>query len=129
MPGGPGVPNRNVHFSTGAHDDPPFDLPPEKEAYYSGTSAGEKLREQMKGMSVQERHEHMRGLRETLNDSTPKPGDFDNPLRKDLPREATQGPREPAAPRQPRRRDPVVVARQNRTRIKGLARKAKGRRR
>jgi hypothetical protein len=109
-----------VHFSTGAHeDDAPFDLPPEKEAYYSGTSAGEKLKEQMKGMSVKERHEHMRGLRETLNDSVPKPGDFDNPLRKDQPKE----------PRQPRRRDPQVVARQASRQISSLARRSRGRRR
>lgn len=103
-------------------DDPPFDLPPEKEAYYGGAKAGAELKDQMKGMSVKERHEHMRGLRETLNDTVPKPGDFDNPLRKDQPRE----PRQPRAPRQ---RDPLVVARQNTKRIKALARTARGRRR
>ena len=122
MPNGPGVPNRNVHFQTGAHEDyPSFDLPPEKESYYAGTEAGEALKEKMAGMSVKERNEHMRGLRETLNGSVPKKGDFDNPLIKDTPREQVA--------RQPRPKNPMVQARQQRTKISGLARKARGRRR
>lgn len=122
MPGGPGTPNRNVHFASGAHDDPPFDLPPEKDAYYSASAAAEEHKAKMASMGVAERHEYMRGLREGLNDKVPKPGDFDNPLRKDQ-------PKEPAQPRAPRQRDPLVVAHQNTKRIKALARTARGRRR
>jgi hypothetical protein len=126
MPGGPGVPNRNVHFSTGAHDDPPFDLPPAKDAYYTASAAAEEHKAKMAGMGTAERHEYMRGLREGLNDKVPKPGDFDNPLKKDLPQSATRGPAEPRAPRQ---RDPLVAARQNTRRLKSLAKTARGRRR
>jgi hypothetical protein len=98
-------------------------LAPEKEAYYSGTSAGEELREKMKGMSVKERHEHMRGLRETLNDNVPKPGDFDTPLKRDLPPAANQGPRQPRARRVV---DPVAAQRAQTKRMMSLARMARG---
>ena len=78
------------HLSPDQFDD--FSLPPEKESYYSGFGAGDEHRSRMAGMSVAERNEYMRGLREALNPNGPRRGDLDNPLKKDL-------PKEPAAPK------------------------------
>jgi hypothetical protein len=120
MPNGPGVPNRNAHFATGAHeDDPPFDLPPEKEAYYEAARVGDEHRERMASMSPAERNNYMKGLREGLGmTGAPKRGDLDNPLKKDQ-------PKEPVASRAtgPGSRNPMVTVRQ----LSKLARKAKGR--
>lgn len=110
-------PSPPLHPGQFGETDAPFDLPPEKNAYYEGSAAAEEHKTKMEGMGVAERHEYMRGLRE-VNSTVPKPGDFDNPLTKDMPR--------PPAAR--RGRNPVVVSRQNAKRIKGLARKARGRR-
>jgi len=99
-----------------------FDLPPEKDAFYAAARAGQEHRDRMAAMSVQERHEYLRGLREGLKDGDrPKQGDLDNPLKKDMPKE----PKAQRAPAAPRPVDPMVKIRK----IQSLARKAKGRRR
>ena len=71
-----------------AHEDEPFDLDPEQEAYYAAMAGAQEHADRMAGMSVAERNAYMRGLREVLNSDTPKRGDLDNPLKKDLPKPA-----------------------------------------
>jgi len=126
---GPGTPNPNPnlqHRQFGSDEEreafaksQDFGLPPEQEAYHAALSEGDAHREKMAGMTVAERHQYMRGLRESINGPTPKKGDLDNPLKKDQ-------PKEPAAPRPagPGSRNHMVTVRQ----LGKLARKAKGRR-
>lgn len=95
--------------------DEPFDLPPDKEAYYEGAEKAEEHQEKMKGMTAVQRRQYIRGLREGLQGPTPKRGDFDNPLKKDQPRE----------PAPPKERNPMADIRK----LRSLARKAGGRRR
>lgn len=97
-------------------------LSPEDKVYHDAETAGAELRDRMKGMSVKERHEHMRGLREGLQErDAPKRGDLDNPLVKDMPKE----PNPPREPRQPRPPSPMATVK----RAQSLARMARGRRR
>ena len=112
--------SRQFEGVTEAPDD--FQLPPEKQAYYDARDAAEEHKQKMAGMGVQERHEYMRGLREELNDRVPKPGDFDTPLKRDLPPIANRGP---APPRQPK--PPSMRSQANR--IGRLARRSRGSRR
>lgn len=108
--------------------DESFDLPPDKAAYYDGLDEAQKHQDKMKGMGVAERNQYTRALREGLSPAdkngvpTPKRGDINNPLKKDM-------PKEPAAPRQARQRDPQVAARAQSRRISALARKSRGRKR
>lgn len=106
-----GPANLNQH----QFEDAPFDLPPEKEAYYKGVEKSEEHEEAMKGMSAAQRRQYLRGVREGLTGPTPKKGDINNPLKKDQ-------PPEPKAPRQP---NPMTNVR----RMNRLARMARGRRR
>jgi len=105
-----------------------MDLPPEKEAYYSAAAAGQEHKDKMATMSVTERHEYMRGLREALKDGQgPKRGDLDNPLQKDMPKQPAA--RRQAAPRQPTPQQQVRAAMSTARKLHALSRKAKGRRR
>jgi hypothetical protein len=100
----------------------PFDLPPDKAAHYDGLDAGAAHAEKMKGMGVADRNRYMAGLREGLSGgSTPKRGDLDNPLARDM-------PKEPKALRAPRQQTPRQTT-ANAKRIKNLARISRGRRR
>lgn len=107
--------------------DESFDLPPDKAAYYDGLDEAQKHQDKMAGMSTAERNQYTRALREGLSPKdkngapTPKRGDINNPLKKDMPRE----PKPPASPRQPRARNPMATVR----RLDKLSRMAKGRRR
>lgn len=101
-----------------------FQLPPDREAYYAGQSAGEAHREalaKLKGSAA--KNNYTKGLREGLvQNDPPKRGDIDHPLKRDQ-------PKPPRAPRQPRQVDPVRQAQRTAKRIGSLSRMAKGRRR
>lgn len=101
------------------HDEP-FELSPEKAAYYDALEASDAHQDKMAGMGVAERNMYMRGLREGLNGPNPKAGDLDNPLKKDMPKEPA-----PRQPRQPKPPNPMAQAKK----MRSLANKARGRRR
>ena len=82
----------------GASTDEPFDLSPEQSTYYDALEATDEHQAKMASMGVAERNQYMRGLREGLNPGVPKRGDFNNPLKKDIPKEAA-APRPAPAPK------------------------------
>ena len=97
-----------------------FGMPEEKAPYWDAKREGESHKEKMAGMSVAQRNEYLRGLREGLGMAgAPKAGDLDNPLKKDM-------PKPPPAPRVTGMgsRNPMVKVRH----LNKLARRAKGRR-
>lgn len=104
--------------------DEPFDLSPEQTAYYDALDAADAHRERMAGMSVAERNQYNRGLREGLTGPIPKRGDFNNPLNKDMPKE----PAPPKEPKAPKPVDPMVRIRKIQ-RLGKIARGKKPRRR
>ena len=108
---------RKAHYEQTAKDND-FTLPPDKEAFYDALEQADEHRRKMKVMTPVERNEYMRGLRTGLQGDKGPPGDLDNPLKKDM-------PKEPVAPRQPKPPNPMTTVRK----MRSLARMAKGRRR
>ncbi|MGA2835503.1 MAG: hypothetical protein ABSF84_02790 [Acidimicrobiales bacterium] len=84
----------------GAPDDEPFDLPPDRDAYYKGRAHAESIEDETKGMSAAEKRQHTKGLREGLRGTRPKRGDLDNPVKGDEPKDEPKGKPKGAGPGQ-----------------------------